>query len=192
MARRGSKTADDLDRPDGNDLKSNYRNHDNAEEAFISMLGDSVGDSDTGEEDPSSSSKLPSSVELYPIGIDEREDDGKLIYDDNPDLLITSGDGALVDIKSKTDSKWMRLLNERHYRKYCEKAEEYDVPAYVFFYNTNTSETILCRVDDGGRAYHTSTHDFMLSWPDRNNATYLTTGCDVSWGEFINQIIDND
>jgi hypothetical protein len=166
---RGTRLPESLNRPEGNDLKSNYESHDAAEEAFLSML--------------------PSSVEVYPIGIDERDDDGKLIYDDNPDLLVTTGDGALVDIKSKTSDQWMRFLNERHYWKYRDKAAEHDVPAYVFFYNTNTSESILCRVDGDGRVYKTSTHDFMLSFPDRNKAAYLSSATDVSWGEFTEQII---
>jgi hypothetical protein len=167
--KRTERSPDSLQRPDGNSLKENYKHHDDAAERFFALL--------------------PDDIDVYPLGIDERDDDGGLIYDDEPDFLLSGdGGGALVDIKSKTSDEWMRLLNERHYDKYRDKAVEYDVPAYVFFYNTSNHDTILCRCDGDGRVFTTSRHDFMLPFFDRNNAAYMTTGTDVEWTDFLTQI----
>jgi hypothetical protein len=167
--RRTERSPDTLQRPDGNSLKENYRHHDDAAERFFALL--------------------PDDIDVYPLGIDERDDDGGLIYDDEPDFLLSGdGGGALVDIKSKTSDEWNRLINERHYHKYIDKADEYDVPAYVFFYLTESKKTQLCRVDGNGRVYTTSTHSFMLRFPDMNRAAYFTTGTDVEWTDFITQL----
>jgi len=158
-----------LQRPDGNDLQSNYVKHDEAEAVFRSLL--------------------PEWVTPLQLGIDRRKEDDTLIFDDKLDFLLDGiGKQVMVDIKSKSSEQYMRFCNERHYRKYVDAAEEHDCPAYIWFYQTESGKSQLCRVDGDGRVLTTSTHDYMLPFRDGNRAAYMTSGTDVEWDTFIQQL----
>ena len=158
-----------LNRPEGNSLQDGYQLHDEAEDVFRSLL--------------------PEWVSVLQLGIDRREEDDTLIYDDRMDFLLDGRDGqVMVDIKSKSSDTYMRFMNERHYRHYVAAAEEHDCPAYAWFYNTSTEDSQLCRVDGDGRVLTTSTHDYLLPFRDGNKAAYMTSGTDVSWTKMIQKL----
>jgi len=158
-----------LNRPSGNSLQDGYQLHDEAEAVFKSLL--------------------PEWVTLLSLGIDKREEDDTLIFDDRMDFLLDGPGGeVMIDIKSKSRDMYMRFCNERHYRKYVEAAEEHDCPAYIWFYNTSSDKSQLCRVDGGGEVLATSTHDYILPFPDGNKAAYLTSGTDVEWETMLQQL----
>ena len=158
-----------LQRPDGNSLQDNYKHHDAAEDVFRSLL--------------------PEWVTPLQLGIDRRDDESGLIFDNKLDFLLDGPGGqVMVDLKSKQRSDWVRLLNERHYKKYLEAAEKHDCPAYIFFYCTSTENIQLCRVDNGGRVYTTTDHRFMLTFPDGNKAAYMCSGCDVGWTQMLQKL----
>lgn len=123
MERDETTTPDDLDRPDGNDLESNYELHDCGEAAFHQRVDESI-------------------FEAEPWGIDRRDDGGEdgIIYDDKLDFKVFGPDGnlvGLVDVKTKSSPKYMGTYNERHYVKYHEKAKEHDVPTFVVMYQVD-------------------------------------------------------
>ena len=158
-----------LNRPSGNSLQDGYELHDKAEDVFRSLL--------------------PEWVSVLQLGIDKRDEDDTLIYDDRMDFLLDGRDGqVMVDVKSKSSDTYMRFCNERHYRKYVAAAEEHDCPAYIWFYQTQSGDSQLCRVDGDGRVYTTTNHKFMLSFPDKNNAAFMTTGTDVEWTTMLKQL----
>jgi len=158
-----------LDRPEGNDLQSNYQLHDSAEGVFKSLL--------------------PDWVTPLQLGIDRREEDDTLIFDGRMDFLLDGPGGeVMVDIKSKSSNAYFRFCNERHYRKYVDAAEEHDCPAYIWFYQTESGQSQLCRVDGDGRVLTTSTHDYMLPFRDGNKAAYLTSGTDVDWSTMLKKL----
>ena len=156
---------DTLDRPAWNSLQENYTKHDTAEAAFLEQL--------------------PESVDVESFGIDKRHEDEQLIYDDKPDFRLYVGGEptALVDVKSKSGDRYMRECNERHYRKYLAKADELDLPAYVYFYNVKTGSHVFCQVDDEAT---TTSADGLDTWPDGNNKARLETI--VGWKKFIDTI----
>jgi len=158
-----------LNRPDGNSLQDNYKHHDTAEDVFRSLL--------------------PEWVTPLTLGIDRRDEESGLIFDNKLDFLLDGPGGqVMVDVKAKTADKWMRFLNERHYEKYCDAAEEHDCPAYAWFFCTSTEESQLCRIDGAGRVYTTTDHQFMLSFPDKNNAAYMTSGTDAEWTDMMQKL----
>lgn len=142
----------DLDRPDWNDLESNYQKHDIGQAYFVGRMEDHDLD-----------------VEHW--GIDQRENDDELIYDDTMDLRLwepqhqfetaeswptTDSDDPLMadggavhthreahihewelrgicDVKTKSSKDWMGIFNLRHLAKYTYWADVYDVPTFLFF-----------------------------------------------------------
>lgn len=117
--RRGDKTPDDLDRPDGNSLKENYELHDIGHAEAVTRL-EAQG----------------YTVEEW--GIDRRHDDGEegIIFDDAMDFKVY-WDGelvALLDVKTKSSPQWMGRFNARHYDHYKEHAETFDVPSFVVMF----------------------------------------------------------
>lgn len=123
MARRDTDTtASDLDRPDGNSLKENYKKHDVGHQETVERL-QKIG------------------CEIVEWGIDMRNDDGDdgIIYDDKMDFKVFhNGDlVALLDVKTKGSPKYMGRFNERHYVKYHGHTEDFDVPVFVVMYQVH-------------------------------------------------------
>lgn len=123
--RRGDKKPGDLQRPQGNDLQTNYEKHDIGEAEFLRRM-DALG------------------MEVDDWGIDMRGDDGSdgIIYDDKMDFRVYD-DGelvALVDVKTKSSEKYMGMFNERHYVKYHEHATSLDVPTFVVMFKVDYSD----------------------------------------------------
>jgi hypothetical protein len=134
---------DSLLREDWNSLKANYNVHDVAEAYFKGRV-DQIG------------------LQVEHWGIDEREDDNGLIYDNKMDLRLwepMDGQDApekwpsetalvpkryiyndnewklrgVIDVKSKTNEDWFGICNLRHYIHYAEWARRYDVPVFIYF-----------------------------------------------------------
>ena len=120
MRRESDIDPNDLNRPEGNDLVSNYDKHDTAEGRVRSAL-ESAG------------------LTVKNWGIDMRHDDGDgLIFDDKMDLKVyDAGDFlvGIVEVKYKTNDYYMFKINRRHWRHYVQIAAEYDVPTYIVFDN---------------------------------------------------------
>ena len=116
-----NRSPDTLRRPEGNDLQTNYIPHDTASEYVVSTL-----------------EGWGLSIEEW--GIDMREEDENLIFDDKMDMQIYDHDGELVgiiDVKSKRSNGWMGIFNYRHYMHYHEISRKFDVPVLVW----------MCKVD---------------------------------------------
>ena len=115
MRRDTTRSADDLNRPEGNSLLDNYQVHDVAEEYVIERL-ESIG----------------FRVEAW--GMDKRHDNNGLLFeDDRVDLKVFDGDELvlLIEVKSKSAAHYMGSLNRRHLNKYCRVAESEGVPTYI-------------------------------------------------------------
>lgn len=167
---RGEKTPDDLDRPDGNGLKANYEKHD-------------VGDAELVERLESEGFR----VEAW--GIDMRDDDGAdgIIYDDKMDFKVFDADDnlvGLVDVKVKSNPRYMGRFNERHYVHYYEHAERFDVPTFVAMFQVDyQSETVydefVFEVGLGGlheRVMSSESSDAVPQFPDGNSAVLIPHG----------------
>ena len=113
--REVNRDPETLNRPEGNDLQSNYEYHDVGERCFhLSMLA--------------------AGYELEDWGMDMREHTDSLLFEDDRMDFKVLVDGELrgiVDVKTKTSRSWFGKYNERHYEKYARIAEEHDVPTYV-------------------------------------------------------------
>lgn len=122
MRRDADTTPDDLERPDGNGLKENYKKHDVGHRETVDRLRE-IG------------------CEVVEWGIDMRHDEGEegIIYDDKMDFKVMK-DGelvALIDVKTKGSPRYMGRFNERHYVKYYGHAEDFDVPVFVVMYQVD-------------------------------------------------------
>jgi hypothetical protein len=152
MRRDASTTPEDLNRPKGNDLLSNYQHHDIAEELFLAKC------------------RL-NGLDVEQFGIDERHDDGDdgIIYDDKPDYKVYDGNEltGLVDVKSKTGPSFMGRFNERHYLKYLDWTEE--VPVYVAMfqlYDDTIVDAFACPITPDSCL--TTDDDGVTTFPDGN------------------------
>lgn len=109
-----------LQRPDGNDLQSNYTKHDIGEAYFRGRM-DERG------------------YFTEQWGIDMRDSDSDtLIYDDKMDLRVWDTEArisclCITDIKTKSSTDWLGIFNQRHLVKYTKWADLYDVPVFVYF-----------------------------------------------------------
>lgn len=171
--RRGDKTPDDLDRPEGNDLETNYEKHDVGEAEVVARL----------EEDD---------YEVEAWGIDMRGDDGEdgIIYDDKMDLRVyDNGDlVGLIDVKTKSGPSYMGQFNERHYVKYHEHSTDLGVPTFVVMMQVDYSEN---RVDDefvfeiDGDLYDgvmaSSEDDAVGTFPDGNHKVVVEHDERADW-----------
>lgn len=122
MRRDTDTTPEDLDRPEGNGLKENYKKHD-------------VGQQETVE-------RLHAlDCEVVEWGIDMRSDGGEdgIIYDDKMDFKVMHNGElvALLDVKTKGSPNYMGRFNERHYVKYHGHAQDHDVPVFVVMYQVH-------------------------------------------------------
>lgn len=165
--KRVDRTAADLDRPEGNDLESNYDVHDVGEIHLKQHL-----------------EHMGFVAENW--GIDRRHDDDGLLFDDKMDLKVyDAGESPVVDaselletvdydsqdesgrqvsegdvvdeddltgiieIKTKRNEDWFGVINRRHFRKYLVHAHEFDVPTFVYMSlvdeerNTITRDTFV-------------------------------------------------
>lgn len=153
MRRDTSTEPEHLNRPEGNDLVSNYETHDSVEDLFRAQC------------------RL-NGLTVEQFGIDKRHDDGDgIIYDDKPDLAIYDGDELVgyVDVKSKTGPSFMGRFNERHYRHYLGRAQADDVPVYVAMYQLydgNVVDAFACPVTEDSCL--TTDDDGVTTFPDGN------------------------
>lgn len=172
--RRGDKTPDDLDRPEGNDLQTNYELHD-------------VGDAEVAER------LAQHGFRVEEWGIDRRRDDGEegIIFDDAMDFKVYDGDGelvALLDVKTKSSPRWMGRFNARHYDHYNEHAETFDVPAFVVMFQVGSDDEIhdefAVNVGDV-EPYRSSEDDAVRSFPDGNEAVLIPHAARFTWTEVL-------
>jgi len=148
-----------LNRPDGNDLASNYSLHDLGE-AYFRGRAEGMG------------------LQCEHWGIDMRNDTGAAIKDDKMDLrLWEPRDGAsgtppipddftgdlvaqscyegdsvthtkqwklrgVVDVKTKGNMDWLCGFNVRHFADYARWADHYDVPVTLYFTHVDTDEGV--------------------------------------------------
>lgn len=135
-----SRSADSLSRPEGNSLKENYSLHDVGSEHLVSLIDEWNEDQTHWEYD------------ILDVGIDMRDEDEVLIYDDKMDYTVVDVDPsphedthryvelADIDVKTKTSQKWMNVFNLRHYAHYVAQNNHTKYKdAYVF----------MCLLDDG-------------------------------------------
>lgn len=187
--RRGDKTTDDLDRPEGNDLASNYAKHDIAQAEVIRRLED-MG------------------FVVYEWGIDMRNDDGEdgVIYDDKMDLKVYD-DGELVgliDVKSKSGPRYMGRFNDRHYTHYYSHAADYEVPTFVVMFQVDSTtdavhDEFVFDVGKGhiyDRVESSRTSDAVSVFPDRNHAVLVPHEERETWNylhrRLLMQSMEND
>lgn len=120
MRREESIDPETLQRPEGNDLQSNYEKHDPAEE----LVKDTLAEHGLVAEN---------------WGIDMRDDDGEgLVFDDKMDLKVFTTTDAfvgIVEVKRKTSDYYMFKINRRHWRHYAKIAAEHDEPTFICFVN---------------------------------------------------------
>lgn len=114
--RHTDQKPENLNRPEGNDLQSNYEKHDPAERRVKELL-------------------KPWGLTAKNWGIDEREIDDHLVFDDKMDLKIYREDTlvGIVEVKRKTSDRWMFKINKRHWDHYTDINDEYDIPVYIVF-----------------------------------------------------------
>jgi hypothetical protein len=167
---RTDRSVDTLDRPDGNSLEENYSSHDIGErhaKALITYHG----------------------LHVENWGIDKREEDDTLIFDDKMDFRVWESDAkeklvCLMDVKSKNGKAWSGRYNERHHSKYYQWVEQYDVPVYVNF--------CILDGDDVEESYLVPLHLYgeeecyscTLTFPDGNQGVYIPVNNRHSWGLF--------
>jgi len=174
--KRGDKTPDDLSRPDGNSLEENYQLHDKAEQIVAQRI--EVTD-----------------FRLEPWGIDMRGDDGEggIIYDDKMDFKVFDADDNLVgimDVKSKSDHKYMGTFNKRHYDHYADWSEELGVPTFVVMFhiaNDNVQDEFAFEVHKSGWV-HDSDGAAVDNFPDGNNAVLIPHDQRTDWREVMQKI----
>lgn len=138
------RSPDELHRPEGNDLQSNYEKHDTGQSAVRGMLEEN-------------------GILTENWGIDMREETDDLIFDDKMDLKVYRGEdieyneetegwqkqvSGIVEIKTKSRDWWMLKCNERHWEDYSEIAEQFDVPVFVVFINLDDMSQKWVRVGE--------------------------------------------
>ena len=128
---RTDRDPDTLNRPEGNDLESNYEVHDIGQ-AHVKTHCEHMG------------------FVVEEWGIDKRHESDSLIYDDKMDLKIHEHDQgdlpasgvdieranlnlvAFLEVKTKRNEDWFGVINRRHLRKYLTQAHKSDVPAVIY------------------------------------------------------------
>ena len=162
MRRDENIKADELNRPEGNDLVSNYDKHDVGEQ-YIAILCESRG------------------LRVENWGIDMRHDDGDgVIFDDKMDLKVYDGEDfvGIIEVKTKTNPRYIGSMNARHLDDYKDVAGEHEVPVFIVFLHVD-GERVL-----SSRWVHVTPDTIPLrafTWPDGNRGvevaqTHTTAG----------------
>jgi hypothetical protein len=169
-----TRDADDLDRPEGNDLQSNYDLHDVGQQRVKERM-ESYG------------------LDVVEWGIDMRDaGDDKLVFDDAMDLRIyDEGElAALVEVKTKSNAQYMGQFNRRHYKHYYEHAQDHDVPAFVVMYQITDDmiqDVFVTPIGTGDLFDETIPHDFRF--PDGNEGVCVRHDYRLSWGAFEGAVL---
>lgn len=178
MERVESTDPSDLNRPEGNDLQSNYSLHDVGEERTVGLI-EATG------------------LRTEAWGIDKRDDDGEgIIYDDAMDIKVFDDETlvGLVDVKTKSGPKYMGMFNERHYVKYHGHSDEFDVPAYVAFWLVTDGDVVDSFVLPirGNELYDgvmsSTNSDAVRRFPDGNEAVMVPNHSRISVATMINEM----
>jgi len=131
MRKDTTRDPDDLLRAEGNSLQENYELHDVGEK-YLSEQIQSLNES-----------RKWGSYHLEPLGLDAREDDTELTYDDKLDFEVQHRDPmrgsdlvrttilAQVDVKTKSSESWLNVCNLRHYAHYVKKQTESHADCYI-------------------------------------------------------------
>lgn len=166
-------------------------------------------------------------------GIDMRHDN-HVLGDDKMDLkAFTTADihspvtgevetekvdlAALIEVKTKRSEGWFGVVNRHHFRKYLQKAHEFDVPAYIYMSLVDDEEEAVIRdtfipvqewdeltkVQSGEYDYYSpdSVEQFLVeqidkhpqierTWraPDGNQVVELDTETGIDWTELTYQL----
>lgn len=178
MRRDETQTAADLSRPKGNSLLENYDLHDAGEREFVRRI-----------------ERLGLVVE--PWGIDMRHDGGQdgLIYDSAMDFKVLTEDGdvvALVDVKTKSNPRYMGRFNLRHLEDYREHAEEEDVPVFVVMFQVargseEIQDEFVYQVG-GEDSYISSKDDSIKTFPDGNHAALVKHDHRGTWLDLVGSV----
>lgn len=181
MRRDESTTPDELQRPKGNSLLENYDLHDEGEREFVRRI-ESIG------------------LVVEPWGIDMRHDGGAegIIYDSAMDFWVKTQEGelaALVDVKTKSNPRYMGRFNLRHLYDYQEHAEREDVPVFVVMFQVDKQsgdiqDEFVYQVLPGDEDSFISSEDGSIkTFPDGNHAAMVKHSCRESWGYLVSQMI---
>lgn len=113
--KRVERDPESLNRPEWNGLERNYELHDIGE-AFVR--------------------RHLEHIDLEPVawGIDMREEDEDLIFDDRMDLKVHEDHDlvGLTEIKTKRREDWYGVINRRHFRHYLEQVHHHEVPGFIY------------------------------------------------------------
>lgn len=169
-----SMSPDQLRRPPGNDLKTNYGKHDIGQAWIVEILTERYG------------------LTVEEWGIDRRDDDGdRLIYEhDAVDLAVYDGDEliCLFEIKTKSSPEWMGQFNRRHYQNYMILSEEYGVPVVLCMCLVNYQEE---EVEDYfmGPVDENMTLETKKHFPDGNRRVTIKWSHMRDWAWFEGRIL---
>jgi len=190
---------DTLNRPEGNDLDTNYGLHDIGQ-AHVSRHLEHLG------------------LDVEQWGIDMRNHDESLIYDEKMDLKVRDPDqqydlAALLEIKTKRNEGWFGVINRRHFRHYLHHAQTHDVPTTIYMSLVDEDRQRITRdafvpiepwkeyqsvLDGDHGTYDVDAHEEFLSdnvdehtqiertWraPDGNQVVLLDLDTSVAWPTF--------
>jgi hypothetical protein len=167
---RTDRSVDTLDRPDGNSLEENYESHDHGErhaKALITYHGLYVED----------------------WGIDKRDEDETLIFDDKMDFRVWESDEkeelvCLMDVKTKNSKAWDRRYNKRHHDKYYEWVDEYDVPVYVLFCVLDDDTVEESNLFPLHHYPQEEGYSCTFTFPDKNTGVYIPVDHVSDWSVF--------
>jgi len=165
---------DDLFRADGNDIKSNYDLHDVGERRIKDRMS-AYG------------------FDVVNWGIDMRDaDDDELVFDDAMDFRVYD-DGvlvALVEVKTKSDARYMGQFNRRHYKNYYKQAQDHDVPTFVVMYQITDGSIVdgfVTPIGEGDLFHETAPYEFRF--PDANRGVVVQHEHRKSWSEFEERVL---
>lgn len=171
---KSSQSPAQLQRPPGNDLKTNYEKHDIGQAWVMWNLEERLG------------------LRVEEWGIDMRDDDsGNLIYEhDAVDLAVYDGDEllCLFEVKTKSSPEWMGQFNRRHYQNYLILSEEHGVPVVlcmclVNFKDEEVIDYFMGPVDE------TMTLETKTHFPDGNRRVTIKWSHMRDWDWFEGRIL---
>jgi len=146
MRKDTTRSPDDLLRDEGNSLQDNYALHDVGEKYLVDAIN-SLNES-----------RKWGSYHLEPLGLDARDDDTGLTYDDKLDFEIQHRDPmrgsdlirttilAQVDVKTKSSKSWLNVTNLRHYAHYVKQQTETHADCYIMMCLLDEDDTAVSNV----------------------------------------------